>query len=166
MIVNSNNYIFFQQYQVLKKLLTMENDNKIAAGSYVDHVAKKLSREDKEKLLAQNSRIVPEFKALQIEKDAKKHWDLFYKRNESRFFKDRHWTTREFEELLGYDQNGVEIQKILLEVGCGVGNFVYPLLEERTAYEKIYACDLSTRAIELVKVSVFPFFHLRITTTC
>jgi len=26
-------------------------------------------------------------------------WDLFYKRNSTHFFKDRHWTLREFEEI-------------------------------------------------------------------
>ena len=38
----------------------------------------------------QNSRMVNDFKANQLEKDAKKNWDLFYKRNETRFFKDRY----------------------------------------------------------------------------
>lgn len=44
-----------------------------------------------------------EFKQRKLEEEAKKHWDKFYMRNETRFFKDRHWTTREFEELLGQD---------------------------------------------------------------
>lgn len=116
----------------------------------VGHVAKRLTAEEIDKIKAQDSRLVSQFRANQLEKDAKKHWDLFYKRNDTRFFKDRHWTTREFQELLGL--GGVESQSVLLEVGCGVGNFVYPLIEDGLKYSKIFACDLSTRAIELLKV--------------
>ncbi|XP_003487297.1 tRNA N(3)-methylcytidine methyltransferase METTL6 isoform X1 [Bombus impatiens] len=115
---------------------------------YVGHVAKKLTQEEIEKMQAQNSRLVSEFRANQLEKDAKKHWDLFYKRNDTRFFKDRHWTTREFHELLGLGTEND--QKILLEVGCGVGNFIYPLIEDGLKF-KIFACDLSPRAVELAK---------------
>lgn len=43
--------------------------------------------------------LVSEFKQQKLEKEAQKNWDLFYKRNTTNFFKDRHWTTREFEEL-------------------------------------------------------------------
>ena len=40
----------------------------------------------------------------------------------------------------------------MLEVGCGVGNFIFPLLEEdRNIY--FYACDFSPRAVQFVKVS-------------
>lgn len=116
----------------------------------VGHVAKRLTAEEIDKMKAQDSRLVSEFRANQLEKNAKKHWDLFYKRNDTRFFKDRHWTTREFDELLGL--SGADRQNVLLEVGCGVGNFVYPLIEDGLKYSKIFACDLSTRAIELFKV--------------
>ena len=120
---------------------------------YVGHVAKEyLTPEEIERMNAQDSRLVPEFKAMQLEKDAKKHWDLFYKRNEVRFFKDRHWTTREFEELLGLGAS--EKPQCLIEVGCGVGNLIYPLLEDNVRFSKIYACDLSPRAVEFVKVSI------------
>lgn len=48
-----------------------------------------LTEEMKFMLEKQNSRIVSDFKAQKLEKDAQKNWDLFYKRNETRFFKDR-----------------------------------------------------------------------------
>ncbi|GFS82005.1 tRNA N(3)-methylcytidine methyltransferase METTL6 [Trichonephila clavipes] len=38
----------------------------------------------------------------------------------------------------------------LLEIGCGVGNFIFPLISEGTAFF-IHACDFSPRAIDLVK---------------
>ena len=114
-----------------------------------------LTTEELELLEKQNSRIVPEFKANKLELEAQKNWDLFYKRNETNFFKDRHWTTREFEELLGEvdDEKGDEKEekpKVLLEVGCGVGNLVFPLLEENLALY-IYCCDFSPRGVQFVK---------------
>lgn len=105
-----------------------------------------LSDEDLQTLRIQETRLVSCFKAEQLEKDSKKHWDLFYKRNEDRFFKDRHWTTREFEELI--ENSGSS--KTLFEVGCGAGNFIYPLLSEDPSLF-VYACDFSPRAIDLVK---------------
>lgn len=116
---------------------------------YVGHVAKRLTPDEIERMESQNSRMISEFKANQLEKDAKKHWDLFYKRNDTRFFKDRHWTTREFKELLGNDNDKED--SALLEVGCGVGNFIYPLVEEGIKFKKIFACDLSSKAVELTK---------------
>lgn len=34
------------------------------------------------------------------ERTAGRHWDLFYKRNENRFFKDRHYLLRDFPDLV------------------------------------------------------------------
>ena len=55
---------------------------------------KQLSKEQKDALINQDSRKCDSFRAEKFQKESKKHWDLFYKRNETRFFKDRHWTTR------------------------------------------------------------------------
>ncbi len=51
--------------------------------------------------------------------DQAAHWDRFYTRNESKFFKDRHWMTREWPVLLD-----VERVRVCCELGCGVGNSV------------------------------------------
>lgn len=123
---------------------------------------RQLTDDEKTKLAAQNSRLVPEFKARKLEQEAKKHWDVFYKRNTTKFFKDRHWTTREFLELIEDDdlpnngqQDGVKAgdsRKRLLEIGCGVGNLVFPLIEDNHHRRYfIYAMDFSPRAIEIVK---------------
>ena len=109
---------------------------------------KTLSEDEKRLLDIQNSRLVSEHKSTSLEKDAKKFWDLFYKRNETRFFKDRHWTTREFEELLD-DAPTVRGRKVLFEIGCGVGNLIFPLLDECNLY--VIACDFSPRAVEMVR---------------
>jgi methyltransferase-like protein 6 len=129
-----------------------ENDDNFQNFS-VDLKELKLCEKDVQSLEKQNSRIVAEFKANKLEADARKNWDLFYKRNETKFFKDRHWTTREFQELIGdsssQDQEKTE-ERTLLEVGCGVGNFVFPLLQENLNLF-IYCCDFSARGVQFVK---------------
>uniref|UniRef100_UPI003AAFCEEB tRNA N(3)-methylcytidine methyltransferase METTL6 isoform X2 n=1 Tax=Centroberyx gerrardi TaxID=166262 RepID=UPI003AAFCEEB len=60
--------------------------------------ARVLTREELDKLTGDRV-LVSDFKQMKLEKEAQKNWDLFYKRNTTNFFKDRHWTTREFEEL-------------------------------------------------------------------
>merc|ERR1711983_220528 len=104
-------------------------------------------------LRLQDERPCDAFRAEKFQRESGKHWDIFYKRNETRFFKDRHWTTREFQELVSStdDKNDPLSPKVLLEVGCGVGNFVFPLLDLEDFPFKIFAVDLSPRAIEFVK---------------
>lgn len=60
--------------------------------------SKSLSKEEKISL-KEDKVLVSPFKQNKLELDAQKNWDLFYKRNTTKFFKDRHWTHREFPEL-------------------------------------------------------------------
>ena len=85
----------------------------------------------------------------QLLKESDVMWDKFYGIHSNRFFKDRHWLFTEFPEL----KPATADDKVhILEVGCGVGNTVYPLLEhcpENSVY--VYGCDFSSTAIEIVK---------------
>nr|XP_034985421.1 tRNA N(3)-methylcytidine methyltransferase METTL6 isoform X1 [Zootoca vivipara]XP_034985422.1 tRNA N(3)-methylcytidine methyltransferase METTL6 isoform X1 [Zootoca vivipara] len=112
------------------------------------HKARILSPEEAEKL-AREQVFVSDFKQQKLEKEAQKNWDLFYKRNSTNFFKDRHWTTREFEELKAC-REFADQKLTILEAGCGVGNCLFPLLEEDSNIFA-YACDFSPRAVEYVK---------------
>ena len=47
---------------------------------------------------------MPKYKQDKLEADARKNWDLFYKRNQTNFFKDRQWMTREFEEFKQFSE--------------------------------------------------------------
>ncbi|XP_057831124.2 uncharacterized protein LOC131041905 isoform X2 [Cryptomeria japonica] len=133
--------------------------------------------------------VISTFWKEKYEKDAKKYWDIFYKRHENRFFKDRHYLDKEWGpyffllNLASYDIEGSIIFTIrhflhlkrwlkelcrlsnspgsaameatfrnnaVLEVGCGAGNTVFPLLSSFPDLF-VYACDFSPRAIDLVK---------------
>ncbi|XP_003738034.1 methyltransferase-like protein 6 [Galendromus occidentalis] len=129
--------------------MAMEEKTPVTLG----HRSRTLTAEEIEKL-SDDKETVSDFKQRKLEEEAKKHWDKFYMRNETRFFKDRHWTTREFEELLGQDfelpSKATGDQPTLLEVGCGVGNMIVPLIEEGSAF-RFLACDFSPRAVALLK---------------
>lgn len=107
-----------------------------------------VDEKQRELLEKQNSRLVSKFDAFSFERDACKNWDKFYKRNTTKFFKDRHWTEREFNELDA--RNWPNEHYVILESGCGVGNFVFPILEQYNNIDA-YACDFSPRAVEFVK---------------
>ncbi|XP_030062114.1 tRNA N(3)-cytidine methyltransferase METTL6 isoform X1 [Microcaecilia unicolor] len=140
--------------EVSENLLTANSVN-LVAPIYSDSLlqrrvspARILTAEEAARL-EKDQTLVSHFKQLKLEKEAQKNWDLFYKRNSTNFFKDRHWTTREFEELRACRE--FENQKLtILEAGCGVGNCLFPLLEEDMNIFA-YACDFSPRAIEFVK---------------
>ncbi|KAL4399105.1 hypothetical protein ACI68E_004505 [Malassezia pachydermatis] len=109
--------------------------------------------QDAQAILAQNRRVSTTFMVEKTQREASKNWDKFYKAHEDRFFKDRHWTDREFDELRqdAPDLVGAgDDAPVLLEVGCGVGNTVYPLLEKNEAL-RVHCCDFSPRAVGLVE---------------
>ncbi|CAL8074518.1 unnamed protein product [Calicophoron daubneyi] len=115
-------------------------------------------------LSKQMASLVDDFQRTKFINEAGKNWDRFYKRNGTKFFKDRHWTTREFADLVqlqmsSSDDQDNSHQLSILEVGCGVGNFLLPLLEDYwmssnkcpSKVPRVFACDISERAIQMFR---------------
>jgi tRNAThr (cytosine32-N3)-methyltransferase len=89
--------------------------------------------------------------------NASNYWDTFYQRHEEKFFRDRHWFQSEFPELLIRPAYlPVDEPFRILEVGCGVGNSVFPLLRHHRCNStagsyQVLACDFSAQAIDLLR---------------
>jgi methyltransferase-like protein 6 len=141
--------------------MSEEEDTKDDSSSVVEEVivsTEPCDPEDKEQLdellkSQDKGKGVTEFWKDKYEKDAKKNWDIFYKRNTTNFFKDRHYLEREFPQLVepvSQENPDVFVAKRMIEIGCGVGNALFPLIQ-RNPHIYGYGVDFSSKAIELVK---------------
>ncbi|GBG28498.1 Methyltransferase-like protein [Hondaea fermentalgiana] len=88
-----------------------------------------------------------------LEREAAKHWDIFYKRNTTNFFKDRHYLTKAFPVLREKLESGEPCK--MVEFGCGVGNAILPLAE---TYKNClgFGVDFSDKAIALLNERKHP----------
>jgi methyltransferase-like protein 6 len=105
---------------------------------------------------------------------ALKNWDNYYRNNTVNGYKDRHYILREFAELSAALEALPHIavageeaatpsattRVTLVEIGCGVGNAVLPLLEqyasrlaEPTQFQ-VLGFDISAVAVDLLKLRV------------
>lgn len=103
----------------------------------------------------QGTKVLGSFWKEKYEREASKYWHQFYKRNRDNFYKDRHYLHIVFPELAPTpDATGNITPLKLLEVGCGVGNAVLPLLELHPTLE-VHCFDFARSAIEIL--SQHPF---------
>mmetsp|Transcript_17899 Transcript_17899/g.29039 ORF Transcript_17899/g.29039 Transcript_17899/m.29039 type:complete len:342 (-) Transcript_17899:1933-2958(-) len=86
------------------------------------------------------------FKMEQFEGNASKHWDYFYRRHTTNFFKDRHYLLSVFPMLKQLLSSG---ECKVLEVGCGVGNTIIPMAKDFPRAHT-YGIDFAAKAIELL----------------
>ena len=89
------------------------------------------------------------------EAESVRNWDRFYRRNGDHFFKDRHYLADEFVDLASAitadeAQPPSHAPRHLLEVGCGVGNALFPLRRLFPALQ-LHGCDASKNAIALIR---------------
>jgi tRNAThr (cytosine32-N3)-methyltransferase len=81
-------------------------------------------------------------------------WNKFYHRHNNNFFKDRRWLNHEIGPIIDEMKTANITNTVhIMEVGCGVGNSVFPLLESRLDVN-FTAFDFSTRAVSLLQKDV------------
>ncbi|CAL9112310.1 unnamed protein product [Musa acuminata var. zebrina] len=100
-----------------------------------------------------SSHLNPNAKNQKYERNATKYWDDFYKRHQGKFFKDRHYLEKDWRRYFATSGESGQASmdpKVVLEVGCGVGNTLFPLL---AAFPNVFihACDFSPHAVAFVK---------------
>jgi len=130
----------------------LEDESKVFEHNAWDDIEwdEEMENEAKEKISKNSSQLVNKEMQDKYEEEAGKFWDTFYNQHQNKFFKDRHWLFTEFEELAktGTEEN----KKRIFEVGCGVGNTVFPILQrsnEKNIF--VYCCDFADSAINIVK---------------
>lgn len=90
-----------------------------------------------------------------FDEKANEFWNKFYNNNENKFFKNRNWLNLEFPEIfIGKEGDELKEDFNILELGCGVGNTTFPLLEANPNPKfKVFTTDFSSTAIDVLKVS-------------
>ncbi|KAK6334169.1 hypothetical protein TWF696_002671 [Orbilia brochopaga] len=94
---------------------------------------------------------VRDFDRNRFNAEPEKWWNNFYKNNRENFFKDRKWLQQEFPILTtAISASSPPIR--LLEVGCGAGNTMFPILAaNKNPNFHIHGADFSKTSIDLIR---------------
>lgn len=88
-----------------------------------------------------------------FDKEARKYWDIFFLKNKTNFYKDRHYISREFgledKVVKLKDEKGRRLN--YLEIGCAVGNTMFPLMELFKEDMYVFGFDFSNNAINCIR---------------
>jgi SAM-dependent methyltransferase len=81
------------------------------------------------------------------------NWDTYYRNNTTASYKDRHYLGREFPEILetlSTQPTSCSSGVTIVELGCGVGNALIPLLREFAGLRGV-GVDISPIAVQLFR---------------
>ncbi|KAF3929077.1 hypothetical protein ABW20_dc0105671 [Dactylellina cionopaga] len=93
---------------------------------------------------------VKEFDKNRFNAEPAKWWNNFYKNNRENFFKDRKWLQQEF-PILTTATSATAPPIRLLEVGCGAGNTLFPILSaNKNENFHIHGADFSKTSVDLI----------------
>lgn len=140
-------------FQFGQRFLTEEDD--VFAYNAWDHVQPDSSHFEfcEAQYATQKASPVSEFDRHRFNTNPEKWWDLFYKQKTSTFFKDRKWLFQEFPVLREVTRSDAG-QKVVLEVGAGAGNTVFPIMRLNENPElEVVAADFSKKAVQTMRES-------------
>lgn len=104
---------------------------------------------------------IPNIQCEAIDEDESHQWQVFYTNHHSGlFYKPRRYISREFERYLPilyhndpserFEQSELCACFVLLEVGCGHGSSIFPLLQHLAPATKYIATDFSSHALNIL----------------
>ncbi|KAF1766682.1 hypothetical protein GCK72_006640 [Caenorhabditis remanei] len=134
----------------------LTDDAKVFEHNAWDDVEWSEEQQEEAKRIVENQKTmkVDEEKALKLLSTPADQWDAFYAHNENRFFKDRNWLLKEFPELDVNEECNLQKETVrILEVGCGVGNTTFPLMQVNNSSSRLFlhSCDYAPNAIRVLK---------------
>ena len=102
--------------------------------------------------LESDSHIIDEKIYTKYEEDARRCWDIFFKQNKTNFYKDRHYIDREFglTEKIEELKQSKDRRLTFLEIGCAVGNTMFPISQKHSKNLMVFGFDFSKNAITCV----------------
>lgn len=108
-----------------------------------------------ESVIKKNTELLDPNEAKKFEVEARRYWDKFFLKNKDNFYKDRHYIAREF----GLDSKVQELALAknrrlnYLEIGCAVGNTMFPLVELYKNQMYVFGFDFSHNAINCIRLN-------------
>ncbi|CAK9438546.1 uncharacterized protein LODBEIA_P27700 [Lodderomyces beijingensis] len=141
----------------------LQNENDVFNHNAWDNVewGEEQINQAKEMIAKQYEEPVRDYEKSLFNANPAKYWDIFYKQNKENFFKDRNWLKIEFPLLFEVTTKEYQEPTTILEIGCGAGNTFFPILSQNENENlKIFACDYSKVAVDLVKSNeIFELQH-------
>ncbi|KAK9465442.1 S-adenosyl-L-methionine-dependent methyltransferase [Lipomyces arxii] len=131
----------------------LEDENAVWDHNAWDHVEWGEEQEiiAREQLEKQKQSPVSNFDKKLYMSNPSRYWDLFYRNNKANFFKDRKWLQLEFPSIYGKATAPDSGPRTILEVGCGAGNTLFPILAaNKNPKLQLVGVDFSHRAVEIV----------------
>ncbi|WFD24060.1 tRNA(Thr) (cytosine(32)-N(3))-methyltransferase [Malassezia equina] len=126
-------------------------DHVVPPKEHLDMVHELLQKQSETRVSDEMARTYILIDTEQYHSHAADYWDSFYSHHDNRFFKDRKWLSLEFPELIAATKADAHPTTIL-EVGCGAGNTVFPLLGvNENPHLRLIACDYAPQAVQVVK---------------
>ena len=110
----------------------LQDENDVFNHNAWDHVewGEEQIEAAQEMIAKQYEHPVKEFDKKLYNENPAKYWDIFYKNNRENFFKDRKWLQIEFPRLYEVTSEDYQRECTVLEVGCGAGNTMFPILSQ------------------------------------
>lgn len=131
----------------------LKDDNEVFNYNAWDNVewGEEQIKEAEEKIKKQYEEPVRDYDKKLFNENPERYWDIFYKNNTVNFFKDRKWLQIEFPSIYEAIKEDAPPTTIL-EIGCGVGNTLFPILSEnKNKNLKVIGADYAKNAINLLK---------------